>query len=225
MFYGCFYSIVLNSQIYFCLVLRKSKEGWRPLRLCLGQRKKKCKLSVQLEALNTPALMSQTCQRVKMESRNSQGTLWKKSPWERSALAKVKRSLDDAALERLTPRARANFLPRRGHTHQSDRQRPLDSLDWAVRPPPASTYTSIQSTRLLKSGRDPIIIKIKGSRDPIAINQDSDSSSHLDDCFATYSCGFDIKWYTTSQHYTTKKEGMSNDNFARILDTERFLSE
>ena len=75
MFYGCFYSIVLNSQIYFCLVLRKSKEGWRPLRLCLGQRKKKYKLSVQLEALNTPALMSQTFQRVKMESRNSQGTL------------------------------------------------------------------------------------------------------------------------------------------------------
>lgn len=153
------------------------------------------------------------------------GYLVKKIPWERSALAKVKRSLDDAALERLTPRARANFLPRRGHTHQSDRQRPLDSLDWAVRPPPASTYTSIQSTRLFKSGRDPIIIKIKGSRDPIAINQDSDSSSDLDDCFATYSCGFDIKWYTTSQHYTTKKEGMSNDNFARILDTERFLFE
>ena len=44
------------------------------------------------------------------------GYLVKKIPWERSALAKVKRSLDDAALERLTPRARANFLPRRGHT-------------------------------------------------------------------------------------------------------------
>ena len=67
-----------------------------------------------------------------------------KNPWERSALAKVKRSLDDAALERLSPRARANFLPRRGHTHQSDRQRPLDSLDWAVRPPPASTPASNQ---------------------------------------------------------------------------------
>ena len=90
MFYGCFYSIVLNSQIYFCLVLRKSKEGWRPLRLCLGQRKKKCKLSVQLEALNTPALMSQTCQRVKMESRNSQGTLWKKSPGRDQHLQKLK---------------------------------------------------------------------------------------------------------------------------------------
>ena len=72
------------------------------------------------------------------------GYLVKKIPWERSALAKVKRSLDDAALERLTPRARANFLPRRGHTHQSDRQWPLDSLDWAVRPPPASTPASNQ---------------------------------------------------------------------------------
>lgn len=116
MFYGCVYSIVLNSHIYFCLVLRKSKEGWRPLRLCLGQRTKKYKLSVQLEALNTPALMGQTFQGVNMESRNSQDTLWKKTPWERSALTRVKRSLDDAALERLTPRARANFLPRRGHT-------------------------------------------------------------------------------------------------------------
>lgn len=44
------------------------------------------------------------------------GYLVKKTPWERSALTRVKRSLDDAALERLTPRARANFLPRRGHT-------------------------------------------------------------------------------------------------------------
>ena len=72
------------------------------------------------------------------------GYLVKKTPWERSALTRVKRSLDDAALERLTPRARANFLPRRGHTHQSDRQWPLDSLDWAVRPPPASTPASNQ---------------------------------------------------------------------------------
>ena len=70
------------------------------------------------------------------------GYLVKKIPWERSALMKVKRSLDAAALKRLTPRARANFLPRREHTRQSNRQRPIDSLDWAVRPPPASTPTS-----------------------------------------------------------------------------------
>ena len=42
------------------------------------------------------------------------GYLVKKIPWERSALTRVNRSLDDDALERLTPRARANFCQGEG---------------------------------------------------------------------------------------------------------------
>ena len=223
MFYGCVYNIVLNSQIYFCLVLRKSTKGWRPLRLCLGQRTKKYKLSVQLKALNTPALMSQTCQRVKMESRNSQGTLWKKSPRRDQHLKELIEASMMLLLKGSLLGQGQTFAKERAYS--SVRQATATWQSWLGSQASTCLYTSIQSTRLFKSGRDPIIIKIKGSRDPIAINQDSDSSSDLDDCFATYSCGFDIKWYTTSQHYRTKKEGMSNDNFARILDTERFLFE
>lgn len=223
MFYGCFYSIVLNSQIYFCLVLRKSKEGWRPLRLCLGQRKKKCKLSVQLEALNTPALMSQTCQRVKMESRNSQGTLWKKSPGRDQHLQKLKEASMMQLLKGSLLGQGQTFCQGEGILiSQTGNGHLIVSTGQSGLHLPLHQHPINPS---LQERQRPHYHQDQGQQRPHCFNQDSDSSSDLDDCFATYSCGFDIKWYTTSQHYTTKTEGMSNDNFARILDTERFLFE
>jgi len=62
------------------------------------------------------------------------GYLVKRLPWERSALAKVKKALDEKYRRQLTPRARVNFLPRREHAQLSTRKRPINRHDWAVRP-------------------------------------------------------------------------------------------
>ena len=58
----------------------------------------------------------------------------RKLPWERSALTTVKKSLDEAYLKTLHPRLRANILERSPHPRPSTRGRPVDPLDWAVRP-------------------------------------------------------------------------------------------
>ena len=61
------------------------------------------------------------------------GYLVKKLTWERSALQSVKKALDKAYLTSLSPRVRANVLPRRVHPQPSGRSPPVNGLGWAVR--------------------------------------------------------------------------------------------
>ena len=62
------------------------------------------------------------------------GYLVKRLPWERSALAKVNKALNEHYHRQLTPRARVSFLPRREHAQLSTMKRPINRHDWVVRP-------------------------------------------------------------------------------------------
>ena len=70
------------------------------------------------------------------------GYLVKKLPWERSALTKVKKALDDAHIKSLNVRARVNMVARRLHPMPSAKPRPIDGLDWAMRSEEPATATS-----------------------------------------------------------------------------------
>ena len=69
------------------------------------------------------------------------GYVVKKLSWERTTLRNAKKALDDAYINSLPPRVRANVLERRVHHSPSKRGPPPEALQWAVRittpePPP-----------------------------------------------------------------------------------------
>lgn len=70
------------------------------------------------------------------------GYLVKKLPWERSALTKVKKALDDAHIKSLNVRARVNMVARRLHPMPSTKPRPIDGLEWEMRSEEPATATS-----------------------------------------------------------------------------------
>lgn len=61
------------------------------------------------------------------------GYLVKKFPWERSALTKAKKALDDAYMRSLNPRARVNLMRRDSHERFSARRLLPNGPEWAVR--------------------------------------------------------------------------------------------
>ncbi|XP_068710422.1 uncharacterized protein [Montipora foliosa] len=61
------------------------------------------------------------------------GYLVKRLPWERSALTKAKKALDDNYIRSLNPRARVNLMRRDAHQRFSARHLPPNGPEWAVR--------------------------------------------------------------------------------------------
>jgi len=55
------------------------------------------------------------------------GYLVKKLPWERSALTRVKKALDDAHVKSLNVQARVNMVARRLHPMPSTKPRPIEA--------------------------------------------------------------------------------------------------
>ncbi|XP_068742302.1 uncharacterized protein [Montipora capricornis] len=55
---------------------------------------------------------------------------------------KVKKALDDAHIKSLSVRARVNMVARRLHPMPSTKPRPIDGLEWAIRPEGPATATS-----------------------------------------------------------------------------------
>ena len=86
------------------------------------------------------------------------GYLVKKLPWAMSALTKVKKALDDAHTKSLN----VKMVARRLHPMPSAKPRPIDGLEWAMRPeeratamshtlspptPAVSSHSTLSSTR------------------------------------------------------------------------------
>ena len=78
------------------------------------------------------------------------GYLVKRLPWERSALTKAKKALDDAYIRSLNPRARVNLMRRDAHQRFSACHLPPNGPEWAVRTEEAVPTARTAATRFTR---------------------------------------------------------------------------
>lgn len=122
------------------------------------------------------------------------GYLVKKLPWERSTLTSIKKKLDQAYLKGLQPRLRAIVLQRRRHPDASNRGRPVDLIDWAVRP-----ATSMPTPSTTEQPVTPLPVRQQSPNVQPAITARTASPEQVADSPLDAECG----------DYTTPSQGRS----------------